>query len=226
MPPATCVLAFHRSTVHNVEMKTVARIFFAIVLIGCLTLAGFLLHGPKEKETWSTLTGLLAVIAAVIAVLPALRVLEIQEDALRPRPTPYFDLTSRYNFLQLRVKNLGGGVAYDVQLHWKVHPVDHEGNEVASLDHISVLLPQESVSTLVGVSSTIVKEFSDTRFEGECRCKDSTGKTFRSTFICSVDANQKQLLHDHELPKTLRELQDIPKELAHIADLLENFKPS
>ncbi len=90
----------------------------------------------------------------------------------------------------------------------------------------STLLPQESVSTLVGVSSTIVKEFSDTRFEAECRCKDSTGKTFRSTFICSVDANQKQLVHDHELPKTLRELQDIPKELARIAELLENFKPN
>jgi len=58
-------LAFHRSTVHNVEMKTVARIFLAIVLIGCLTLAGFLLHGPKEKETWSTLTGLLAVTGSV-----------------------------------------------------------------------------------------------------------------------------------------------------------------
>src|SRR5271168_1325950 len=99
-------------------MKTAARICLVIVLAGCLTLAGFLLHGPKEKETWSTLTGLLAVIAAVIAALPALRILEIQEDALRPRPTPYFDLTSRCDLLQLRVKNLGGGVAYDVRLHW------------------------------------------------------------------------------------------------------------
>lgn len=210
---------------HSIEMKTAVRLCLAIVLVACLALAGFLLHGPKEKETWSTLTALLAVTAAVIAVLPALRVLEIQEDALRPRPTPYFDLTGRYNLLQLRVKNLGGGVAYDVQLKWKAHPVDHKGNKVQSLDHISVLLPQESVSTLIGASFEEVGKLSDTRFEGECSCKDSTGKKFHQKFVCSVDASQKQLLHDNELPKTLRDLQNIPKELARIAEYLEGLTP-
>lgn len=206
---------------HNAEMKTAARIFFALVLVACIVFAGLLLHGTKDKETLSTLTGLLAVFAAVIAALPALRVLEIQEDALRPRPTPYFDLTSRYNMLQLRVKNLGGGVAYDVQLLWKTHPVDKCGNDVTSLDRISVLLPQESVSTLIGIASGSVGELSDTRFEGEWLCKDLTGRKFHQRFVCSVDANQKQLVHDHELPKTLWELQNIPKELARIADQLE-----
>jgi hypothetical protein len=207
-------------------VRTLARISLALVFVACVTLAGFLLHEPKEKETWATLTGLLAVIAAVISALPALRVLEIQEDALRPRPTPYFDLTSRYSLLQLRVKNLGAGVAYDVELHWKVHPVDHEGNKVTSLDKICVLLPQESASTLIGVSTHIVKEFSQARFEGECWCKDSTGRKHHQNFVCSVDANQKQLLHDNELLKTVRDLQDVPKELARIADQMEKFKQS
>jgi hypothetical protein len=210
-------------------MKTAARLCVAVVLLACLALAGFLLFGPKEKEPrekekWSALTGVLAVTAASIGVLPALRVLELQEDALRPRPTPYFDLTSRYNLLQLRVKNFGGGAAYDVQLHWKSYPVDHEGNRITSLDRISIILPQESVSTLVGASSKMVREFSNTRFEGECQFKDSNGKTFRQKFICSVDASQQQLVHDNELPKTLRELQDIPKELARIVEQLKDFK--
>lgn len=206
-------------------MKTAVYLCLVIVLIVCVTLAGFLLHGPKEKETWATLAALLAVIAAVIAVLPALRVLEIQEDALRPRPTPYFDLTSRYNLLQLRVKNLGAGVAYDIKLKWKTRPIDHKGDEVQSLDHISILLPQESVSTLIGASIDAVRRLSDTRFEGECHFKDASGKSFSQKFICSVDASQKQLLHDNELPKTLRELQDIPKELSRIAEQLERLTP-
>jgi hypothetical protein len=206
-------------------MRRTVYFCLGIVLVTCITLVALLLHGPKEKETWSTLAGLLAVIAAVIAVLPALRVLEIQEDALRPRPTPYFDLTSRYDLLQLRVKNLGAGVAYDVQLTWKTHPVDHEGNEVRSLDRISVLLPGKSVSTLIGASHDTVKLFADTQFEGECRYKDSTGKGLRQNFIWSVDASQKQLLHENELPKTLRELQDVPKELARIAEQLEKLMP-
>ena len=103
-----------------------------VIAATCLALAAYLLHGPKEKETWATLAGLLAVVAAAIAVLPALRVLEIQEDVLRPRPIPHFDLSSRYHLLQLRVKNFGGGVAYDVRLKWKEHPADHKGEEVTS----------------------------------------------------------------------------------------------
>lgn len=211
--------------VQNVEMKTAAYWCLGIVFVACIGLAVFLLHGPTEKETWSTLAAILAVIAAVIGIFPALKVLEIQEDSQRPRPTPYFDLTSRYDLLQLRVKNLGASVAYDVQLKWKTCPVDHKGNEVRSLDHISVLVPDESVSTLIGTSHDTVRKLSDTRFEGECNYKDASGKRFRQKFICSVDASQKQLLHDNELPKTLHELQNIPKELSRIADQLENLRP-
>lgn len=206
-------------------MKTLARASLILVLLASVTLAVLLLLGPKEKETWATLTGLLAVIAAAIGALPALRILEIQEDALRPRPTPAFDLTSRYGLLQLRVRNLGGGVAYDVQLKWKAHPTDHKGNEITSLDHISVLLPQESVSTLVGPSAHIVNELSQSKFEGECWCRDAVGRKLRQEFICSVDANQKQLLHDNELPKTLHDLQEVPRELGRIADMLEKSNP-
>ena len=205
-------------------MRIIVRILLAFALLVAVPLVGFLVYEPKEKETWAILTGLLAVIAAVIAAWPALRVLEIQEEALRPRPTPHFDLTSRHNLLQLRVKNLGGGAAYDVQLKWKAHPVNHKGDEITSLDHISVLLPQESASTLVGASPFIVKELSTARFEGECLCKDSTGKRYREKFICSVDANLKQLNFDNEMPKALHDLQEIPKELGRIADLLAEYK--
>lgn len=223
-----CLLAVQRDErclvkVHNIAMRKVVCVCLGIVLLACLALVVFLLHGPKEKETWSTLAALLAVIAAVIAILPALRVLEVQEDALRPRPTPYFDLTSRYDLLQLRVKNLGAGVAYNIRLTWKKHPVDHKGDEVRSLDQIAVLLPQESVSVLVGAAHDTVRRLVDTQFEGECSYKDSSGKRLRHAFVCSVDASRKQLLHDNELPKTLRELQDVPKELARIADQLEKL---
>ncbi len=205
-------------------MRTVVRTLLSLVFLVAVTWVGFLLYGPKEKETWAVLTGLLAVIAAVIATWPALRVLEIQEDALRPRPTPYFDLTSRHHLLQLRVKNLGGGAAYDVHLKWKCYPVDHKGNNITSLDHIAVLLPQESASTLVGTSIDMVKKLANSRFEGECWFKDSSGKRHGQQFICSVDGHQKRLLDDHELPKAMHDVQEIPKELARIGDLLAEMK--
>ena len=95
-------------------MRTFARTLLAIVFFAAFGLAVFLLVGIKGKETWATLTAVLAVIAAVISAWPALRVLEIQEDSLRPRPTPYFDLTSRYGLLLLRVKNLGNYILYSL----------------------------------------------------------------------------------------------------------------
>jgi Fe-S cluster assembly iron-binding protein IscA len=194
-----------------------------IAAVASLALAAFILQAPKEKETWAALTGVLAVIAAIIGAFPALRMLEIQEDALRPRPTPYFDLTSRYSLLQLRVKNLGGGVAYDVQLKWEKHLVNHKGEEVDNLDHISVLLPQDSVSVLIGASTEFVRKLSDSQFEGECSCRDATGKKYCQNFICSVDGSQKQLVHDNELPKTLRDLQKLPEELNRIAEAIKQL---
>lgn len=70
-----------------------------------------------------------------------------------------------------------------------------------------------------------MKGLSDARFEGKCRFKDVAGNEYCQKFVCSVDANQKQLLHDAELPKTLRELQEIPARLARIADQLEKLSP-
>jgi hypothetical protein len=205
------------------KMRSLSRILLVIVFFAAVGLTIFLLLRPKEKETWATLTGLLAVIAAVISAWPALRVLELQEDSSRPRPTPCFDVSSRYNLLQLRVKNIGGGVAYDVRLNWDNHPIDHQGENVEALDYISVLLPGESVSTLLGVSTDTVKKLSTTRFEGEVKFKNSNGKVYKEKFICSADAHQKRLVHDDELPKTLRDLQDIPKELGRINDALQRL---
>jgi hypothetical protein len=207
--------------VQNSGMRILVNISLACVFLASVGLAVFLLLSSKEKETWATLTGILAVIAALIAVVPAVRILQIQEDALRPRPTPYFDLTSRYGLMQLRVKNLGGGVAYNVRLNWKARPIDQHGKEISSLDNISVLLPQDSVSTLVGVSAQVVKRMASTRFEGDCSCKDATGKKYRNEFVCSVDGNQTQLIHDDEMPRALYDLQAIPRQLSKIADLLE-----
>ena len=98
-------------------MRILVRLLLAVVFTAAIVLVAVLLLGPKSKETWATLTAAPAVIAAVISAWPSLRVLEIQEDATRPSPTPYFDFTSRYGLMLLRVKNSGAGVAYDVRLN-------------------------------------------------------------------------------------------------------------
>ena len=193
-----------------------------MVFLVAIVLAAFLLHAHKDKEIWATLTGLLAVIAAVISAWPAIRVLEIQEDSSRPRPTPYFDMTSRYGLLLLRVKNIGMSVAYDVRLIWDAHPCDEEGEEVRMLDNISVLVPQDSVSAIVGRPHELFRTYPIMHFEGRVEFKNAAGKRIRYPFICSADEHRRRLVYDDEMPRTLYDLQQIPRELKEICQAIKD----
>lgn len=205
-------------------MRKFASALLFIILFAAIGLIAFLLIWHREKETLATVTGLLAVIAAVISAWPALRVLALQDDSSRPRPTPYFDLSSRYNLLQLRVKNIGPSVAYDVRLEWKTRPQNYKGEEITVLDEIPVLLPDQSVSTLMGTSLEVVNRYSSMRFEGVAHLRDANGKSLHQKFICSTQEHQKRLMYDEELPKTLRDLQDVPEQLKQIVAALKKTR--
>jgi len=205
-------------------MKAMSRILLAVVFFAALGLAVFLLRGPKEKETWATLTAVLAVIAAVISAWPSIRVLEIQEDANRPCPTPYFDLTSRYGLLLLRVKNLGAGVAYDVRMSWKDHPRNEEGEKVSSLDVIPVLMPQGSASVNIGRPHELFRKYPSMRYEGTVEFKDIGGRLIKREFVCSADEHRSQLVHDDEMLRTLYDLQKVPEKLAEIKTAIEKIR--
>jgi hypothetical protein len=202
-------------------MRVFVRILLGTVLTAAIGLVSFLLLGPKSKETWATLTAVLAVIAAVISAWPSLRVLEIQEDATRPCPMPYFDITSRYGLLILRVKNIGAGVAYDVMLNWDNHPQNGEGEDVTALDSISVLMPHDSVSILMGGAHDVLEKYPTMRFEGKLEFKDVTGKHMTQRFVCSADEHRKRLTFDDEMPKTLHDLQKLPEKLMDICKAIQ-----
>lgn len=216
-PPASDRLSVGR----EILLRHFVRILIGTVFTAAIVLVSFLLVGPKSKETWATLTAVLAVIAAVISAWPSLRVLEIQEDATRPCPMPYFDITSRYGLLLLRVKNIGAGVAYDVTLTWNNHPQNEEGDDVTALDSISVLMPHDSVSVLVGRTHELVRKYPTMRYEGTLEFKDVTGKHRTQKFVVSADEHRKRLTFDDEMPKTLHDLQKLPEKLTDICKAIQ-----
>ena len=202
-------------------MRVVVRVLLGTVFTTAIILGAFMFFGPRSKETWATLTGVLAVIAAVISAWPSLRVLEIQEDANRPSPTPYFDITSRYGLLLLRVRNLGAGVAYNVRLNWDKHPQNEEGEDVAVLDTIPVLMPHDSTSVLVGRPHELFKKYPTMRFEGTVEFKDVAGNSRSQRFLCSADEHRNRLVFDDEMVKTLRDLQELPDKLTDICKAIQ-----
>jgi len=52
------------------------------------------------------------------------------------------------------------------------------------------------------------------------RCK------WQDPVLCSVEADQKRLMHDEEMLRTLRDLQDVPKELGRIVTTLAKLSDS
>jgi hypothetical protein len=206
-------------------MRRIVRPALFLILVAALVQIGFLLSGlePNKQEGLAAITGLLAVVTAIISAFPALNVIELQEDASQPRPSPYFDLTSRYDMLQLRVKNIGPSAAYDIRIKWLNCPRNYKDEEIKILDEISVLLPDHSVSTLVGTSHEFVKKYLSLRFEGEIEFKDAKKKRFREKFVCTTQEHGKRLIHDEELPKTLYELQKVPERLEQIATALSEL---
>lgn len=203
-------------------MRIFVRILLGAVFFAAIALMVYLLLGTKRIETWAVLTGGLAVVAAVIAIWPSLRVPELQEDATRPCPIPYFDIKSRFGLLLLQVKNFGVGVAYDVRLKWKNQPLDEKDKEV-TVNAIPVLVPQGSVSVLIGRPHELLLKYPVMRFEGTVEFKDVTGKHMTQRFICSADEYRNSLTHDDELVKMFFELQQIPKQLDEISSAIKGI---
>lgn len=207
-------------------MRIIVRIllalaFFIALIVGVVVLIRL---GPSERETWAVLAGVLAVITSLVSAWTSQRVLEIQEDATRPHPVPFFDVSSRYDLMLLRLKNCGAGVAYDINLEWDSLPVNEDGEPVSLTNErngtFAVLLPQDSVSALVGRPFELFKKHASIRHTGTVRFKDATGKEHHHRFVCSADEFRNQLVHDKEMQRTLYDLQQIPEQLKAIADTL------
>ncbi len=196
-----------------------------IVLIVTLGVSVFLFNGAdsKHKDFVTALPGILAVVAAIVAAWPTVRMFEMQRDALRPSPAPYFDITSRYGLLLLRVKNLGAGVAYDVTLKWDQHPKNEAGTDMTALDLIPSLMPQASAFINVGRPRELFQKYKSMQFSGTIEFKDLTGKKMSQPFKCSADEHRFSLVYDDETTRTLYDLQKLPQGLADIVTAINTI---
>lgn len=207
-------------------MRVFGKLLLATVFVASLTVAVILLRSPVQTETYAVLTGVLAVIASVISAYPAIRLLEVQEDANRPFPTVYFDVNSRVGLLLLRIHNIGASIAYDVNIAWELHPRNEEGERVTGLDNISVLVHGHSIAALVGRAGEIFKKYDSTDYTGVLTYKDAKGKKFRHSFRCSADEHRGKMLFNEELPNVLHELKKMPAILTTIAKEMKHMRGS
>ncbi len=175
--------------------------------------------GWIEPAAWATVAAALAVVAAVASAWTSQRVLELQEDAQQPNPTPVIDVRRRYGLSQFRITNHGGSEAREVRIDWDEPLRDADGKDVLLGRDlpIPVIPAGESSSVMMGASHRLFNAHADTTRHGTIRYKNGSGREFAVRFMVSAEHERAGLVHDAEEPKTLYELQKLPDELARVA---------
>jgi len=157
----------------------------------------------------------LAVIAAVMSAWSSTKSIELQEDALLPYPYPYIDASSRYQLLQLRIKNFGGSAAHCILLQWDKPLHNHQGNQVGCRE-IAVLMPQQNVSEVIDVDSAFFNRESDANYSRTVSFQNATGTHHSCRFHVSIEQYRSASSYDDEVQKTYYRVQQIPEHLKRL----------
>lgn len=212
-------------------MRKVVRTFLAVAsVIAIMAIAmAFYFLSPYEGTTWATVAAASAVIASVITAYNGQRVFEIQQSAQRPYPYPIIDASSRYQLLQLRVRNFGGTAAHDINLDWKNRPLDFQNRPVSftlqsGAPEIAVLLPGQSIATPIDSEVEFFRKHEDANYTGRVFFKDASARTLHHDFHVSAEQYRLSSSHAEEEPKTYSELQKIPKQLEELRHAVERLR--
>ncbi len=204
------------------------RASLGITLAVSVAVSGYSLWSAAHGETaaWATLAAALAVIASVVSAWGAQRVVELEEDKLRPYPFPYFDATSRYGLMLFRLSNTGGSSAYNVRLAWDDELKDHKGNRVTFAEEsltgaISVLRPEQSLTKIVDGHVQFFQIKRNHVYRGTVHFEDSHGVKRNHRFIIDAEVYKGTPLYEDESLETHRKLQEIPKHLQEVKRELE-----
>lgn len=187
------------------------------------------LFGYNRVEVWNTVAASLAVITAVISAWITQTLFEKQEDAQRPYPYPMLDTQSRPHLFQLRVINKGGSAAYDIRLNWDQPLLNSEGKPIRFSQRdpeIPILLPNESITTLIDVSHRFLNKYNNAEYFGEIEYKDdpTSNKVFKHKFYINANMYRKQMVYTSQEQETHDKLQELPDEISKVTKELERLR--
>ena len=171
------------------------------------------LLGLGNSSASAVVAAALAVIAAAYSAFSAQQTIEMQEDALKPYPYPFFDLTSRPGIPLFRVKNFGGTVAHDIEIIWdKDKPFEFSRNK--NEPDIAVLMPGQTISYNKDTGSS--SENPRSIFTGAIKFKDASGRSMKHKFVVSAGQYYDAYTVDDESKVSQFTLQNISGTLTNI----------
>ncbi len=211
--------------------RIITRFLIIVATATAICVVAVLLYKKQDfsEAAWAILAAALAVITSAISAWNAQRVVELEEDRLRPYPYPCFDTTSRYGLILLRVRNSGQSTAYKIKLKMNKPLLDSKGKEIKfgnseETSIIPVLFPGHSISKTVDGHVDFYGMQESHKYTGEIEFQDAQGKVYRHEFILDAEMYKNTPLYSEEQLKTAFELQKIPGELVKINRNLGKMK--
>lgn len=174
-----------------------------------------------------------AVLAACMSALVSFRSISIAEEAQKPYPYPYIDISSRLGLSLLKLKNAGGTAAHQVYLEWeKGAPslCQRNGQQAETVlfasdaDHaISVLMPGDEQATFLGAHHWVFQQLEKLPQElrGNVVFHDVKGNQHKQKFCLDTSFYKWSLSEGTELLKAQYALGKLPDSLNAINKSLE-----
>lgn len=227
-----------RQFFHGVSLISLAKAATYFILTLSAVAAYFSAHKffvTHDDSFVNAFTGSAAVLAAALASLVAFRAAELAEAQLRPYPYPFFDLRSRMGLVLLRIKNAGGSAAHDVYIDWEEgsQPIGSSGGKKAPKEFatgrgnaIRLLLPGESIATMLDVSHEVAADVKDRPdgLRGRIHFKDERGRRLSHQFLIDTTVFSWGLQDETEELKALYSITQLPDKLKEVRKVLEKLQ--
>jgi len=211
-------------------MKTFIRIILTLFIIATVVL---IVISVYQKE-WNTVTAEIALIIAIISGWITYETFREAQERKKPFITIFPDYSSRYDLLQLRMRNNGEHPAYNVKIEWDRPIVNHKGEQARfnkySNDIEAVILNgNEETSVLIDTPGKFYETHKESglNFKGTITysLKSDSKSTIEKTFEVSFEHRGASLSYEEENVRTSFELQKIPKQLDGIRKTIERLTP-
>ena len=210
-------------------MRILNRLMIALALLISIGIIFFSINilGIENKESAAIIAAALAVLTSAYSSWSAQRILEMQEDSLKPYPYPFIDITSRPGIMMFRVKNFGSTVACDIELVWD-NGKHFDFHRDPGEPDITVLMPGEIISYNRNIGDS--DQDLSRAITGTINFKDAAGRKMSHKFVVSLAQYAYSEKVDNEKSITNMEVQRIPRELnnlvgqvSRLRDTLENI---
>jgi hypothetical protein len=146
---------------------------------------------------------------------------ESRKTQTRPHIIVDIDLVKNKPGLNLRIKNIGNGVAYDVKILWTPDLVSSDGlnySKEGLYNNINYMPPDKEIITLFDSISYFENESLPRLYEVSVNYNDEEGKVYMENYIINLS------IYTHVSYISRGEIKDIVRELRKIREQVEGGK--